>query len=97
MSPKLQAQVYRDVLQSNVSKWRDQTASNPAGVARNCNNVMMELRKASAHPLLLPNVAYTEDERVSVGRLMRRFVAPYWDWELDKVRSLCQFPPLPPI
>ncbi len=69
--------------QSNVSKWR--TGESEKGTQRLAANVMMELRKAAAHPLLLANVCFTAEQRTAVARLLRRHVEPFWDWTLEKV------------
>jgi SNF2 family DNA or RNA helicase len=81
LSATLQKDVYEQLVQGSKQQW-----SETGGAAlRTANNILMELRKAASHPLLLARVAYSEETAEAIARTMHRQVAPYYDMERQKV------------
>ncbi len=80
LSTTLQKEVYEQLVQGSKQQW-----SEGGGALRTANNILMELRKAASHPLLLARVAYSEEAADAIARTMHRQVAPYYDMERQKV------------
>jgi hypothetical protein len=80
LSATLQKDVYEQLMQGSKQQW-----SEGGGALRTANNILMELRKAASHPLLLTRVAYSEETAEVIARTMHRQVAPYYDMERQKV------------
>jgi SNF2 family DNA or RNA helicase len=80
LSATLQQDVYEELVKGSKQQW-----SEGGGAMRTANNILMELRKAASHPLLLSRVAYSEETADAIARIMHRQVAPYYDMDRQKV------------
>lgn len=89
LAEALQKDVYESVSKSSKSQWAKESVVK-GGQMRNATNILMELRKAANHPLLLPGIVYDEQKREEVVKIMHRHVPPYYDWERQEVTDLVQ-------
>ncbi len=97
LSSELQAQVYASVLASGKAEWGGGGGGGAVrgGEVRGSTNILMRLRQAAAHPLLIPRVVYSEEVVDTIAKIMNRHVAPYWDMErqkcLDTVHAMSDY------
>lgn len=80
LAEQLQKEVYEQIVEGSKKQWGEGGTQ-----VRAANNILMELRKAASHPLLLSRVVYSEETAEAIARIMHRQVAPYYDMERQKV------------
>ena len=75
----MQKEAYEELVRCNKAQVEDPMAEN-----KSVSNILMELRKAANHPLLLDHRMYNDEQIEQIARVCYRQVEPYYDQPLDK-------------